>query len=73
MKIHHEKTLSDAEMKEMSKGMAVLMGLELAATLLMMIGLACIVGAIPEYSGVKIGFLVWVAFILPMNVSNTIW
>jgi len=46
---------------------------EVIATFLMMVGLACIIRAIPEYSGIQNALMVWLAFVLPMSVSNIIW
>jgi hypothetical protein len=74
MWIHHgDKTPSEKEMTEMSKGMWILMVSEFVATALIIIGLACIIRATPEYSGLQVGFMVWLAFILPMIVSGVIW
>ncbi len=46
---------------------------ELVVTFVMMIGLACIVRAVPEYSGVQNAFMVWLAFVVPISISNVIW
>jgi hypothetical protein len=74
MQIHHgDKVPSEAEMAEMSKGMWVLMVSEFIATTLMIIGVACIMRAIPEYSGLQIAFMIWLAFIMPMIVSGVLW
>lgn len=74
MKIHHgEKKMSDAEMKEAMKGMWKLLVSEFAATALMMIGLACIIIAIPEYSGVRNAFMIWLAFVMPAGLSVVLW
>lgn len=74
MWIHHgDKTPTEKEMKEMSKGMGVLMLSEFVATTLIIIGLTCIIRAIPGYSGVQTAFMVWLAFIMPMIVSTTLW
>lgn len=73
MKIHHAKVLTEAQMKDMSKGMAILMMWEMIATLLMVIGLACVIRAIPEYSGVKVAFMTWLAFALPVTISTVLW
>ena len=50
-----------------------LITLEVIASALMVIGLACVIRAIPEYSGIQNAFMVWLGFVLPMTVSNTIW
>lgn len=74
MKIHHgDKVFSKEEMVELSKGMWKLLLTEFVATLLMIISLACLVKAIPQYSGVQVGFMTWLGFVLPMTVSNIIW
>jgi uncharacterized membrane protein YkgB len=74
MWIHHgDKAPSEKEMKEMSKGMWVLMVSEFVVTTLMIIGLACIIRAIPEYSGLQNAFMVWLAFVMPMVVSGVLW
>jgi hypothetical protein len=46
---------------------------EFAATALMIVGLACIIIAIPEYSGVKNAFMIWLAFVMPAGVSVVLW
>ena len=49
------------------------MVIELIASALMVIGLACIMGAIPEYSGVRNAFMIWFVFVLPTLTSTVIW
>jgi glycerol uptake facilitator-like aquaporin len=74
MKIHHgEKKFSDKEMKEMTAGMWKLLITEFIVTFLMVISIACIVRAIPQYSGIQNAFMLWLGFVLPMTVSNIIW
>ena len=74
MKIHHaDKTLSKGEMEEMKKGVAILMWVELVATFVMMMTFAFLVKMMPWFSGMHIGFLIWVWFILPITVSNVLW
>ena len=74
MRIHHGKdSFNEAEMKKITEGMWKLMVTELVATLLMVIGLACVIRAIPEYSGVQTAFMVWFAFVLPTMASTVIW
>ncbi len=74
MKIHHgDKTLSNWEMESMKKWMVILMFIELLATFIIMMTLAFLTKMLPGFSGMHIGFLVWLGFILPMNVSNTLW
>jgi Protein of unknown function (DUF1761) len=74
MKIHHgDKTFTKEENKELMKVMWKLMVTELIASLLMIIGLACIIIAIPEYSGVRNAFMIWLAFVLPTLTSTVIW
>lgn len=73
-RIHHGKdTLTPAELKSAEKGLPIIMIVEFLATLLMIIGLACIVRAIPQYSGMMNALLVWVAFVLPTMTSSVIW
>jgi hypothetical protein len=74
MKIHHgDKKFSDAEMKEAMKGMWKLLVTEFISSLLMIIGLACIIRAIPEYNGFQTGFMVWLAFVVTTMTSTVIW
>lgn len=74
MRIHHgDKTFSEAENKEMMKGMWKLLVTEFVATALMIVGLACIVGAIPEFSGVRNAGMIWLAFVMPAGVSVVLW
>lgn len=65
--------MDEATKKKMMKGMWKLMLSEFISTFLMTTGLACIIRAIPEYSGIQSAFMVWLAFVLPMSVSNIIW
>ncbi|MBP9779264.1 DUF1761 domain-containing protein [Candidatus Gracilibacteria bacterium] len=74
MRIHHgDKKIPDEEMKKMMEGMWKLMLTEFIACGLMVIALACLVGAIPTMSGWQIGLMTWVGFVLPMSASNVIW
>lgn len=74
MKIHHgEKKFTDAEMKESMKGMWKLLVTEFIASLLIIIGLACVIRAIPEYSGLQTAFMVWLSFIVTTMTSTVIW
>jgi hypothetical protein len=74
MRIHHGKDSFNAqEMAEATKGMWKLMVTEFVATLLMVIGLACVVRAIPAYSGMMTAFMLWLAFVLPTMSSTVIW
>lgn len=74
MRIHHGKdSFNDAEMKKSMEGMWKLMVTEFVASLLMIIGLACIIRAIPEYSAIQNAFLIWVAFVVPVMTSTVIW
>ena len=73
MRIHGHDKKSPAEQKKAMEGMWKLMVSEIIATFLIIIGLACIIRAIPEYSGIQNALMVWLAFILPMSVSNVIW
>lgn len=74
MRIHHgDKKFSDAENKEMMQGMWKLLVTEFAATALMIIGLACIINAIPEFSGIKNALMIWLAFVMPAGVSVILW
>jgi hypothetical protein len=50
-----------------------LMVIEFVAILLMVIGLACVVRAIPQYSGMMTAFMLWLAFVLPTMTSTVIW
>ena len=74
MRIHHgEKSPTPAEMKKLSEGMWKLLVTEFVATALMIIGLACVINAIPELSGVKNAFMVWLAFVMPAGMSVVLW
>lgn len=46
---------------------------EMMVTFLMITSLACIIQAIPQYSGVQNAFMLWLGFVVPMTVSNIIW
>jgi hypothetical protein len=46
---------------------------EFVATFLMVIGLACVIRAIPAYSGMQTAFMLWLAFVLPTMASTVIW
>jgi hypothetical protein len=74
MKIHHgDKKFTPEEMEKLTAGMWKLMLSELVASFLMIVGLACVIQAIPEYSGVRTAFMVWLAFVLPTLTSSVIW
>ena len=74
MKIHHgDKKFIPEEMEKLTAGMWKLMLSELVASFLMIVGLACVIQAIPEYSGVRTAFMVWLAFVLPTLTSSVIW
>ena len=74
IKIHHgEKKIPDKEMKEMRKGMWKLLVTEFIATLLMIISIACLIKAIPNFSGMHVGLMAWFGFVLPITISNIIW
>lgn len=46
---------------------------EFVASALMVIGLACIIVAIPGYSGMRNAVMLWLAFVLPTLMSTVIW
>lgn len=74
MKIHHgDKKFTDAENKKLMEGMWKLMLAEFVVSFLMIVGLACIIRAIPEYSGVRNAFMIWIAFVLPTLMSSVLW
>jgi Protein of unknown function (DUF1761) len=74
MRIHHgDRKFSDSEMKQMTEGMWKLMVAEIIATLFIVVGLAYIIRATPEYSGMQTASMIWAAFILPVIVSTIIW
>lgn len=50
-----------------------LMLTEFIMSLLMIIGLACVIMVMPEYSGIRTAFMVWLAFVLPTLTSSVIW
>ncbi len=72
-RIHGMDCMDEKAKKAMMKGLWKIMISELIATLLIIIGLACIIGAVPEYSGMKTALMVWIAFVVPLTVSNVIW
>lgn len=72
-RIHNVDCDDKKKMKEMMKGIWKIMVSELVSTFLIMAGLACVINSIPEYTGVRIAFMVWIAFVLPITVSNVIW
>jgi hypothetical protein len=57
----------------MMEGIWKLMITELIACGLMVIAIACLVGAIPMMPGWQVGLMAWIGFVLPMSVSNVIW
>jgi Protein of unknown function (DUF1761) len=71
--MHGLDCLDEVQKKKMMTGIWKIMVSELIATFFIMVGLACIIRAIPEYSGVQNAFMIWLAFILPLTVSNVIW
>ncbi len=74
MRIHHgDKKFSDAEMKKMMEGMWKIMVAEFVATLLMVIGLACIIRAVPSMNPLQTAFMIWLSFVLPSNLSAILW
>ena len=74
MRIHHGKdTFNDAEKKKAMEGMWKLMVTEFVVSLLMIIGLACIIRAIPQYSAMQTTFMVWLSFVLTTMTSTVIW
>ena len=74
MKIHHgDKKFTDAENKKLMEGMWKLILAEFFVSSLMIIGLVCIIRAIPEYSGVRNAFMIWIAFVLPTLTSSVLW
>lgn len=72
-RIHGMDCMDEAMKKKMMKGIWKIMISELIATFLIMIGLACIIRAIPEYSGIQNAFMMWLAFVVPITASNVIW
>jgi hypothetical protein len=74
MRIHHgEKKFTESENKKLMEGMWKLLVTEFIMTALMIIWLACIIIAIPEYSGVKNALMIWLSFIMPAGVSVVLW
>ena len=74
MQIHHgDKKFTEEENMELMKGMWKLMLAEFVVSFLMIVGLACIIRAIPEYSGVQNAFMIWIAFVLPTLTSSVLW
>lgn len=74
MEIHWgENTPSKKQQEEMMKGMWKQILTEFVASFLMIISIACIINAIPQYNGVQNAFMLWLGFVVPMTVSNVIW
>lgn len=74
MRIHHgDQKMTDAEMQKTMEGMWKIMLAEFVATLLMVIGLACVIRAIPAYSPMQTAFMIWLAFVLPTMISTVLW
>lgn len=74
MRIHHgDQNMTDAEMKKAMEGMWKIMLAELIATLLMIIGLACTIRAIPTFPPMQTAFMVWLGFVLPTMTSTVLW
>lgn len=59
MRIVEMDKMSKNQEKDAMKGMWKLMISELVATFLMIVGLACVVAAIPEYSGIRNALMLW--------------
>lgn len=72
-KIHGMDCVDEKVKKEMMKGMWKLLLTEFIATLLIVISLACLIRAIPQYSGIQTAFMAWIGFMVPITVSNIIW
>ena len=73
-RIHHgDKKISEEAMKKMMEGMWKLMLAEFIATLLMVIGLACVIRAIPTFPPMLTAAMIWLAFILPTMTSTILW
>lgn len=74
MRIHHgDQNMTDAEMRKSMEGMWKIMLAEFIATLLMIIGLACTIRAIPTFPPMQTAFMVWLAFVLPTMTSTVLW
>jgi len=73
MKIHWEKPPTEQEQKEMMRSMWKMFLMEYIASVLMIFSLACLIGVLPGYSGMMIGFLAWLGFVVPMTISTIIW
>lgn len=74
MKIHHgDKEFSKKEMEEMTAWMWKQLVTECIITFLMITSIACLVKAIPQYSGIQVGLMTWLGFAAPMTISNIIW
>jgi hypothetical protein len=73
-RIHHGKdTLTPTELAKADEGLWKIMVAEFVATLLMVVGLAYAVQAVPAHSGIHLAVFAWVAFVLPTMTSSVIW
>lgn len=72
-KIHGMDCVDEKVKKEMMKGMWKLLVTEFIATFLIVTSLACLIRAIPQYSGIQTAFMAWIGFMVPITVSNIIW
>lgn len=74
MRIHHgDKKMSDEDMKKSMEGLWKIMIAEFIATFFMIIGLACIIRAIPTFPPMLAAAMIWLAFVLPTMTSTVIW
>jgi Protein of unknown function (DUF1761) len=72
-RIHGMDCMDEKAKKAMMKGLWKIMMTELISTFLIIVGLACVIRAVPEYSGIKTALMVWIAFIVPLTASNVVW
>lgn len=73
MKIHGWENKTKETLKEEEKGMWKLLVIEFIGTFLMVCVLAFFIVQSPAYYELAISFFVWIWFVLPLTISNTIW
>ena len=74
MKIHHgDRKFTEEENKKLMEGMWKLILSEFIVSLFIIISLAFLIKMLPSLSGIHVGFLVWIGFVLPTLISSIIW
>lgn len=73
MKIHGMEKKTKKEMEELQKGMGKLIASEFVSVFLTVMTLDFLISILPQFSGMHVGFFVWIGFVLPTYVTATAW